>query len=117
MVYLDKNMITTSIRNILSNSIKFTPKGKKITVKAFRNEQNDKVNILIRDEGVGMNSSTLAQVFNKESFITTKGTNNESGTGFGLKLTKEFVKLNGGEISVKSEPNRGTEFLLSFNIE
>src|SRR6056297_761557 len=117
MVYLDKNMITTSIRNILSNAIKFTPKGKKITVKAFRNEQNDKVNILIRDEGVGMNSSTLAQVFNKESFITTKGTNNESGTGFGLKLTKEFVKLNGGEISVKSEPNRGTEFLLSFNIE
>ncbi|MFO7829238.1 MAG: HAMP domain-containing sensor histidine kinase [Bacteroidales bacterium] len=117
MVYVDKNMITTSIRNILSNAIKFTPKGKKITVKAFRNKKNDKINILIRDEGVGMNSSTLAQVFNKHSFITTKGTNNESGTGFGLKLTKEFVELNGGEISVKSEPNRGTEFLLSFDVE
>jgi len=117
MVYVDKNMITTSIRNILSNAIKFTPKGKKITVKAFLNRKKDKVNIHIRDEGIGMGSSTLSQLFNKESFISTKGTNNERGTGFGLKLTKEFMELNGGEISVKSEPNKGTEFSLSFNIE
>jgi len=116
-VYVDKNMITTSIRNILSNAIKFTPIGKKITVKAFLNKKNDKVNILIQDEGIGMNSSTLSQVFNKESFISTKGTNNERGTGFGLKLTKEFMELNGGEISVKSEPNKGTEFSLSFDEE
>jgi len=117
MVYVDKNMITTSLRNILSNAIKFTPKGKRITVKAFLNRKKDKVNIHIRDEGIGMSSSTLSQLFNKESFISTKGTNNERGTGFGLKLTKEFMELNGGEISVKSEPNKGTEFLLSFNIE
>src|SRR6056297_69712 len=117
MVYVDKNMITTSLRNILSNAIKFTPKGKRITVKAFLNRKKDKVNIHIRDEGIGMSSSTLSQLFNKESFISTKGTNNERGTGFGLKLTKEFMELNGGEISVKSEPNKGTEFSLSFDEE
>ena len=111
-VYADKNMIVTSLRNILSNAIKFTAEGKKISIQAFKDEETKNTSIVIEDEGLGMEQSTLDKLFKKDSFVSTKGTNNEEGTGFGLKLTKEFIELNDGKISVESEPGKGTAFLI-----
>ncbi|MFA5419508.1 MAG: ATP-binding protein, partial [Bacteroidales bacterium] len=54
------------------------------------------------------------KLFNPEEFVTTKGTNNESGTGLGLNLVSEFVTLNKGTIEIKSQVNVGTTFYLTF---
>ncbi len=116
-VWVDKNMLATSIRNLLSNAIKFTSEAKKISINAFEDKELNKVTIIIEDEGVGMEQSTLDQLFKKDSFITTKGTNNEEGTGFGLKITKEFVELNDGLILVESVLNQGTRFVIRLDKE
>lgn len=107
IVYADKNLVATILRNLLSNAIKFTPKGGTISLKAV--SESNMVLIQIEDTGVGISDENLSHLFGDEGF-TTKGTDNESGTGLGLRLVFEFVKLSGGKISVDSEPNKGTTF-------
>ena len=107
IVYADKNLVSTILRNLLSNAIKFTPIGGTISIKAV--SESNMVLIQIKDTGVGISDENLSHLFGDEGF-TTKGTENESGTGLGLRLVYEFVKLSGGNINVESEPNKGTTF-------
>ncbi|CAN5615526.1 hypothetical protein BH23BAC1_BH23BAC1_03950 [soil metagenome] len=112
MVIADKYSITTVIRNLISNAIKFTHEGGKIEIGAI--EISNFISIRIKDNGVGMNSEVQDKLFRIDNKYTTKGTKNEKGTGLGLILCKEFVEKNGGKITVESKENQGTVF--SFNL-
>ena len=110
--FADEDMINLVIRNLISNAIKFTPKGGSIRVTAHKN-LDDAIQINITDTGVGISTNNLEKLFVKNSNPTTLGTANEKGTGLGLLLCKEFVEKNNGSISVSSEPEKGSKFTIT----
>ena len=107
---IDKNTALTFIRNIVNNAIKFTHKGGYITIDSHVNE--DSISLHITDTGVGISPEVIDQLFQIGKDISTNGTNDEKGTGLGLILCKEFIERNGGSITVKSEVNKGSEFII-----
>ena len=111
----DRNMITTVIRNLLNNALKFTYSGGIIIMTTFN--QNDKVEFSIKDNGVGIAKNILIDLFKTEETHTTKGTANENGTGLGLMVCKEFVEINGGEIRVESVVGKGSRFSFTLPIQ
>jgi signal transduction histidine kinase/ligand-binding sensor domain-containing protein len=110
-VKADKAMIGTVIRNLLSNAIKFSFPNQIIELSSKR--INGFVVIQVSDQGIGMTEKQLEQLFKIDTVFTSEGTANESGTGFGLMLCKEFVELNGGEIWAESVKDKGTSFFFS----
>ncbi len=106
--YADGNMITTVIRNLMSNALKYTPKGGE--VKLYANQQKEYVEITIEDNGVGIRKEDLDKLFRIDVNFSTNGTNNEMGTGLGLILCREFVDKNNGKIWVESEEGKGSKF-------
>lgn len=109
--YSDKDQLSLIIRNLISNAIKYSHEGSTIAIGAF--EENGKVNITVTDTGIGMNTETLESVFGEAPIQSTRGTSGESGTGLGLKLSREFAMVNGGTLSASSSPGKGTVFTLS----
>lgn len=107
-VFADKNSVNLIIRNMLYNAIKFTPKFGKISLKAQSKE--GVIFVSITDSGIGMTEDVAKNIFNKDTFYTSYGTNNEIGTGLGLQLCREFVIKNGGKINVISRVGKGTTF-------
>src|SRR5690606_1670999 len=97
-----KNSISTVIRNLISNGIKFTPEGGLIKLDVTR--ENGQVIVSVSDTGVGMDNDAIEKIFRIDTKHTTTGTANEKGTGLGLILCKEFVEKNKGKIWVTSEP-------------
>lgn len=110
-VFADANMLKTIFRNLISNAIKYTHLDGEISISALQNQNN--IEIIVSDNGVGMNKETQNKLFDIDTNITTTGTNNEKGTGLGLILCKEFVEKHGGEIWVKSELGKGSSFIFS----
>jgi signal transduction histidine kinase len=108
--YADREMVNLVLRNLLSNAIKFTPENGKVMVGA--REQSDWVEIFVEDTGIGISPENQERLFGS-SYFTTKGTGNESGTGLGLKLCKEFLEKNGGQITVSSKPGHGSTFTVT----
>lgn len=104
-----RNSINTVVRNLISNAIKFTPEGGKITL-ALHHKQDHEVIASIADTGVGMGEDILKKLFRIDTKHSTRGTANEKGTGLGLILCKEFVEKNGGRIWVESEVGKGSVF-------
>ncbi len=102
----DYNMLLSAIENILTNAIKFTPKDGKISIEA--SQINGAVKYSITDTGIGMSGEKVKSILNNEFLQSTKGTENESGTGLGLMICKELVETNGGELEITSEINKGT---------
>lgn len=107
IVYADKSMISTVIRNLISNAIKFTSEGE-ITLMIYRDENHFQISV--SDTGKGISPEIQEKIFKMDSSFTTKGTSQESGTGLGLLLCKEFVERNDGTIWVKSEIEKGSSF-------
>ncbi len=105
----DKNMLTTTIRNLLSNAIKFTNEGGTIWLKAYK-PSDAIVQIEVIDNGVGMPPEVSRNLFNSNAPTTCRGTQNETGTGLGLLVCNEFIKLHKGKIFVDSSPGAGTTF-------
>ena len=106
LVYADKNMIHTVIRNLISNAIKFSNKGGKVFVSSFENGAMTEV--VIRDKGIGMSRENLSMLFRIDTYYSTSGTSGESGTGLGLIICKEFVEKNNGRIRATSKEGEGT---------
>lgn len=106
-VFADKDMIDLVLRNLLSNAIKFTPANGKVCLGT--QAAGDFVEVFVEDTGLGISEEALAKI-NGRDFYTTKGTANESGTGLGLMLCKEFLSKNGGRMFVESEEGRGSVF-------
>lgn len=107
-VYGDQNMISTIIRNLLSNAIKFTPENGIITISAEMGR--DSIKISVRDNGIGIDKENINKLFRIDTSFTTNGTSNESGTGLGLILCKEFVEKHKGKIWAESSEGKGTTF-------
>lgn len=107
-VYCDYNMIMTVVRNLISNAIKFTPNNGKIIITSNSITENY-IEISFEDSGIGISKENLKTIFDLNFNSNTKGTNNETGTGLGLKLAKEYIKKNNGFIGVESKLNIGTK--------
>lgn len=108
MVYADSNMINTIIRNLVSNAIKFTRKGGKVQVDLLH--RTNELEFNISDNGKGILPDDLKRILEEKSNHSTKGTANETGTGLGLLLVKDFVKQNNGIFWVDSKPGVGSRF-------
>lgn len=108
LIYADKAMISTVLRNLISNAIKFTYPQGQITISA--ESKKDKVIIAISDNGVGVKKEYIERLFLIGETQTTLGTKNEKGTGLGLILCKEFIEKHGGKICVESEAGKGSKF-------
>lgn len=111
VVYADPNMITTVLRNLLSNGVKFTESGGVVRMTA--EAQDSRLVVTVRDTGVGMTTDELDGLFRVDSSRTKSGTAGETGTGLGLIICKEFVERNGGRIWVSSRPAAGSAFHFS----
>lgn len=105
-VFADPNAFITIVRNLVDNAIKFTPKGGYVVISATLEAQQ--VIFRVTDNGIGIKSAELASIFQLKNNKSRKGTNGEAGTGLGLTLVRELVKLNKGTIKVDSEPQKGT---------
>lgn len=113
----DEKMITAVVRNLISNAIKFTPKGGSISISTSEKIINNKrmIETEIKDTGIGINEENMSKLFKIEQNYNSKGTNNETGTGLGLILCKEFINQNNGTIRVESELEVGSSFI--FDLE
>jgi len=107
-IFADKNMLNTVLRNLVSNSIKFTNRNGQITI--YAEKSNTNVILTVSDNGIGIEPETLNKLFEISQKITTEGTENEKGTGLGLLLCKEFVEKHSGKIWVESELGKGSDF-------
>jgi signal transduction histidine kinase len=113
-VFADINMLKTVLRNLVMNAVKFTNKGGTVVINAEENSEN--VTISVSDNGIGISPDRLTKLFNISQRQTTKGTETECGTGFGLILCKEFVEKHGGKIWVESELGSGSDFKFTLPI-
>jgi len=105
-IFADVNMMQTVLRNLISNAIKLSfPEGK---IEIFANDNPDSVALFVRDYGVGMSSEQLENLFRIDTKNIARGTANESGTGLGLILCKEFVEFHGGVMEIQSKEGEGS---------
>jgi len=109
----DANMLSLVMRNLISNSIKFTPEGGHISIDS--SVMPDYLAIKIIDTGVGLTAEQIEH-FNKPGFsgagVSTLGTNNEKGTGLGLMLCRTFISLMDGQIKVEPNTTKGSVFII-----
>jgi signal transduction histidine kinase/ligand-binding sensor domain-containing protein/DNA-binding response OmpR family regulator len=110
-VWVDPHRIDSVIFNILSNAVKFTPRGKSVTVKIDEDIKAGEVLIKVADGGPGIESKDIPLLFNRYSILSGE-TLSENSTGIGLNLSNEIVKLHGGEIRVESEVGSGSIFTI-----
>jgi signal transduction histidine kinase len=113
IAFFDKDLLDIIIRNLLSNAVKYTQRGGRISIllkdKTFNGEG---IMLKICDNGVGISEIKQKDLFTSTEIESTLGTENEKGTGLGLKLCHELVKINNGSIVVESKVGEGTCFLI-----
>ncbi|PIB36081.1 hypothetical protein BFP72_12090 [Reichenbachiella sp. 5M10] len=104
----DKRLLMSTIANIYNNAVKYTQEQGRVTIEM--EDRGAYYQFCVKDTGVGMNATLLKTLFDESEMQTQPGTKNEKGTGLGLLLCQEFIKLNQGEIWVESEPGIGSSF-------
>jgi signal transduction histidine kinase len=111
-VITDKEIIHITLRNLLSNAIKFTPAGREVELNA--EQSNGTLLITVKDEGTGISNEILEKI-NKKEFISTRGTNNEKGTGLGLMFSHDLLAKLGEQFYIETQPGKGTTVTFSIN--
>jgi len=111
ILFADPQMIETVLRNLINNAIKFTPDNGLIEITA--NQIEDQISICVKDSGIGISIEDARNLFQIDSTVKRKGTNNEDGSGLGLILCKEFVDKNNGTIWVNSTLGEGSSFFFT----
>lgn len=114
IAFADPYMINTVVRNLISNAIKFTPVGG--TIRIIGTRADSSIVLKFIDSGIGITPDVTEKLFDSSVTHTTPGTNNEKGTGLGLKLVKRFIDKNGGTITLESTPGIGTTFIITLPI-
>ncbi|MFY0599665.1 MAG: HAMP domain-containing histidine kinase [Cyclobacteriaceae bacterium] len=107
-LWADKKMTETIVRNLVSNSLKFTPDSGAVTIAASKNGKG--AHLKISDTGVGIPEDKLENLFKLQAKKSTFGTSGEKGLGLGLQLVYEFIGINNGNIEVESKDGEGTTF-------
>lgn len=110
-VLVDKTMISEVISNLIDNAIKYTPEGGRITV--FVEQTDGKIITHIKDTGIGIPRASIPHLFKKFYRVSTVLKEGKKGTGLGLFISKEIVKLHKGDIWVESEEGEGSTFSFS----
>jgi signal transduction histidine kinase len=112
--FFDKDLLDIIIRNLLSNAVKYTPRGGRISIllkdKAMTGEG---ITLKVCDNGIGIPPFKQKDLFTSTEVESTPGTENERGTGFGLKLCYELVRINNGTMTVESKEGEGTCFMIT----
>ena len=117
VAYCDKDLLDIVIRNLLSNAVKYTPRGGRISILLKDKTMTGEVLMLkICDNGTGIPETKQKYLFTSTEIESTPGTENEKGTGLGLKLCYELVKINNGTISIESKQGEGTCFIITLPI-
>jgi PAS domain S-box-containing protein len=111
-VFADHNMLSTVIRNLLSNALKFTPVGGRIHVSSSSSD-DDVLTLTVTDTGVGLAPEDASKLFRIDAPYTRVGTAGEKGSGLGLVLCKDLIEANGGSIALESRPGAGTTVTLT----
>lgn len=107
-VTADSLMLRSIVQNLVTNAIKYTPKGGSVVISA--NQKDSMVQVCIQDSGIGIEPEIQKKLFTKFDSPSTNGTNNEQGHGLGLLLVRDFVVQHGGTIEIESEVGKGTCF-------
>ncbi|RJE88733.1 hypothetical protein D3P07_12155 [Paenibacillus sp. 1011MAR3C5] len=110
-VYADREAVNLIVRNLMTNAIKFSERGEKILVSADANAEQ--VIVSVSDNGVGMDEDRVRELFDPLRLVSTTGTAGERGTGLGLQVCQQFVRMSGGQIWVESIPRQKTVFYFS----
>lgn len=105
---LDSNMIGSVLQNLVTNAIKFTERGGSVTVNAFA--ESNQLNFAVSDTGVGMDENRLNKLFKIDKNSSSRGTDDEVGTGLGLIICKEFIEAHQGKIWAESTLGKGSSF-------
>ncbi len=105
-VFVDHSMVSTIVRNLLFNAVKFTEQGGNVLLTAKK--AGKMVRIAVQDDGIGMYQKTLSRIFAIDHKPAKRGTQGETGSGLGLMLCKEFVSRHGGQIWLESNVGKGT---------
>jgi signal transduction histidine kinase len=108
----DFHSMRTVIGNLFANSVKYTPTGGLIEFSAKQTDSD--IVLKIKDTGVGMSTEKTEKLFKIEESVSTPGTSNETGTGLGLIICREYIEKNNCQIGVKSEPGKGTTISILF---
>jgi PAS domain S-box-containing protein len=111
-IFADKNMLSTVIRNLISNAIKYTNVGGTISIVAHEN--NTILDVSISDNGIGIELERIQKLFHLNEIHSTLGTEREKGTGLGLILCKEFIEKHNGKIWMESAIEKGS--IINFSI-
>ena len=111
MVYADKDMLNTILRNLISNAINYSYKNGTIEIKCEK--INNAINVSVSDNGTGISKESVDKLFNYKYSQKTTGTEGEKGTGLGLILSKDFIQKHNGTIWVKSELTLGSQFIFT----
>lgn len=106
-VFADEGSYSFIVRNILQNAIKFTPQNGTIEIKA--EEKENRIITTIQDNGIGISKENLDKILYSKEWVTTLGTENEKGTGFGLKASAKYVEILEGNFHIESAPGQGTK--------
>jgi signal transduction histidine kinase/ligand-binding sensor domain-containing protein len=111
MLHGDENMIYVTLRNLVSNALKFTSEGNPVSITCKPIDQF--VEISVSDKGIGMSQEYVKKILSMGQPMLKKGTSNEKGTGLGLLLCKNFIELNKGKLNIVSTENVGTTFIVT----
>jgi signal transduction histidine kinase len=107
----DAEMLKAILRNLLSNAVKFTRQGGKVEISA--KEYEHETLVTVTDNGIGINKEDIKKLFSAATNFTIRGTENETGTGLGLVLCRDFIEKHGGRIWVESKVEAGSSFTFS----
>ncbi len=107
-VWGDADRVIQILTNLLSNAYKYTPTGGNVTITA--RARGDYARVEVQDSGIGLTPDDQAKLFTKFFRAKNRATQEAGGTGLGLAITRSLVELHGGEITVRSEPGRGSTF-------
>lgn len=114
-IQADRNILTIIVRNLVGNAIKFSHRGGEIIGRGY--EKNGYCMIEVEDHGIGMKEEEIQKILNLDNFQSSRGTENEKGTGLGLVLSQEFLKKSGGRLMVSSNKGEGATFTIQLPLQ
>ncbi len=111
LISMDVDMLRFIIRNLVTNAIKFTCEG---DIVVYSDSSDGYHEIIINDSGKGISPESIGKILSDDNMVSTNGTDNEKGSGLGLKLIRDFMEKTGGKVDIKSELGKGTSIILYF---